>query len=129
MIESWVDAMSLAEEATMADGDALANQEKYEESFNGKLQKLQTRLDTFWIEVMDSAGTDFIISLLTALTGALSALADTFDATVVAITAFVGALMSVGKVKNFLTDIVDDPKKVGAKFKEFFDKVFCPLWV
>ena len=46
--------MDLATEAVNANGNALANQQKYEESLAGKTQALKTELSALWIELLDS---------------------------------------------------------------------------
>lgn len=43
MLDAFTDSMSLAEEATTANGNAEANQEKYMESTAGKLQAIKTQ--------------------------------------------------------------------------------------
>ena len=44
MLDAFTDSMSLAEEATTANGNAEANQEKYMESTAGKLQAIRCRI-------------------------------------------------------------------------------------
>ena len=44
MLDAFTDSMSLAEEATTANGNAEANQEKYMESTAGKLQAIKIQM-------------------------------------------------------------------------------------
>lgn len=52
-------------------GNALENQEKYMESFAGKLQEIKNTLQEFWIEFLDSDKADSVLDLLNNLTKAL----------------------------------------------------------
>ena len=61
ILQNWTGAMDLATEAVEANGNALANQAKYEESVAGRMQALKTELSALWIELVD---TDAIKSLL-----------------------------------------------------------------
>lgn len=69
MLDGWVESMSMAEEATNnSDGYAEELQEKYENSFNGKLTKLKATSDEFWINFMDNDATKGILDFVTSLT-------------------------------------------------------------
>lgn len=69
MLDGWVESMSMAEEATNnSDGYAEELQEKYENSFNGKLTKLKATSDEFWINFMDNDATKDILDIVTSLT-------------------------------------------------------------
>lgn len=71
VLQNYTSSMDLATEATEANGNALANQEKYEESLAGKLQALSNAAQTFWIDFLDSdaigTGIDFLTKLLELL--------------------------------------------------------------
>jgi hypothetical protein len=70
--------MELATEATETNGNALANQEKYEESFAGKTQALSNEISAFWIDFIN---TDLIsngIDLLTDFVSLLDKAVNTF---------------------------------------------------
>ena len=54
VLEQWSSAMDLATEAVNTNGNALANQQKYEESIAGKIQSLKTEISALWIELLDS---------------------------------------------------------------------------
>ena len=76
ILEAWNDAMSLAKEATTAQGNALANQEKFQESFAGKTQEIRTQMDAFWINFFNSDAVDNILDFVINLTEAFNGLAD-----------------------------------------------------
>ena len=76
ILESWNDSMALAEEATNSSGNAMANQEKYMDSYNGKMQQISTQMDAFWLKFWDSNTTKKILDWLIDLTKAFNNLAD-----------------------------------------------------
>lgn len=88
--------MTLAEEATNAQGNAEANQEKYMESFNGKVQAIKTQMDEFWLNFYNSdqvsGALDFVHSITEAFTG--------LEKTLGPIPALVTAIFSAMTVKN-----------------------------
>lgn len=69
--------MDLANEATNASGNAEANQEKWEESLSGKMQKISTQWDSFWLNFYDSGATDAVVDSIVKITGALDDLSST----------------------------------------------------
>jgi len=71
MLDSWVESMEMANDVTFnSDGYAESLQAQYEESFNGKLQKLSTTAEAFWISFMNHDMTfEFIDFLTNALEG------------------------------------------------------------
>lgn len=76
ILMAWTDSMELAEHATNAQGGALENQEKYEESIVGKTQKIRTELDSFWIDLYNSDATKGILDFVIKLTEGFNELAD-----------------------------------------------------
>lgn len=88
--------MSLAEEATNAQGNAEANQEKYMESFNGKVQAIKTQMDEFWLNFYNSdqvgGALDFVRGLTEGFTG--------LEKTLGPIPALITAIFSAMTVKN-----------------------------
>ena len=54
VLSNWNDAMNLATDAVNANGNALANQEKYEKSLAGHIQSLKTEFSALWIELLNS---------------------------------------------------------------------------
>ena len=70
--------MSMAEEATNANGNALENNQKWVDSFSGHLQSLENTAKSAWINILDSetikGGVDVLNSLLKVVVG----LVDTF---------------------------------------------------
>ena len=65
--------MNLANEATTTSGNAEANQEKYMESFSGKIQVIKTQMDEFWLNFYNSdqvsGALDFVQGLTEGFTG------------------------------------------------------------
>lgn len=88
MMDSLTDSMQMAEDVTNnSDGYADSLQEKYEESFNGKLQKLKSTAEGFWIDFMDGANTSGILDFLTEVMEKLTQLTDAIGPLGTAITA------------------------------------------
>lgn len=73
ILEAWTDSMNLANEATTTSGNAEANQEKYMESFSGKIQAIKTQMDEFWLNFYNSdqvsGALDFVQGLTKEFTG------------------------------------------------------------
>ena len=73
ILEAWTDSMNLANEATTTSGNAEANQEKYIESFSGKIQAIKTQMDEFWLNFYNSdqvsGALDFVQGLTEGFTG------------------------------------------------------------
>lgn len=73
ILEAWTDSMNLANEATTTSGNAEANQEKYMESFSGKIQSIKTQMDEFWLNFYNSdqvsGALDFVQGLTEGFTG------------------------------------------------------------
>jgi hypothetical protein len=72
--------MDLATEATETNGNALANQEKYEESLEGKLQALSTEANAFWIDFLNTDAISNGIDLLTGLVSIIDKLVNSAGA-------------------------------------------------
>lgn len=124
MLEAWTDAMDLAEHATTAQNTALENQEKYEASFNGRLQQLTTKMNKFWIELLNSNIVDSFIDMLTKLVDSFNALSDAAGPGTAAVVGLITALMGVGRLKDIILFFTS-----AEKMKNAFGKVICPLWV
>ena len=96
ILDAFTDSMSLAEEATNAQGNAEANQEKYMESFNGKVQAIKTQMDEFWLNFYNSdqvgGALDFVHGLTEGFTG--------LEKTLGPIPALITAIFSAMTVKN-----------------------------
>lgn len=71
MIEAWTESMELAESATLAHGNALENQEKYEDSYTGKITKIKTQWDEFWLVLLNSDQTKGVLDFVSDLTARL----------------------------------------------------------
>ena len=78
ILSNFSDSMDLAKEATNANGSALENQQKYMESYSGKLQDLETQAKIAWINILDSDALKNGISLLTTLVKVVGELVDKF---------------------------------------------------
>lgn len=99
MINSYAEAMNLANEATNANGNALENQEKYNESYVGQLQSIRTHMDEFWIKLMDSDGTHALLEFVDNLAQAFNSLADVISPLGAVITAVVTAFAGFAGIK------------------------------
>ena len=110
ILVAYKEAMQLAADATETNGNALANQEKYEQSIGGRLQGIKTNWQTFWMDVADSAVVDGAISGLELLTKAVAGVGDVFGETGEAVVAFGGFLASTflaGNIPKVLNAIVE----------------------
>lgn len=92
--------MSLATDATNASGNAMANQEKYMESYGGKLQQISTQVDAFWLSFYNSDATKFVLDAIVQITKQINNLADSFGAGKVAILGFLGAIGTIAGYRN-----------------------------
>lgn len=120
MLEAWTGAMDLANEATNANGNALENQEKFEESYAGKLQRLQTEWQEFWLNMLNSDGFKGLIDALTKLIEFINELADKTSHLGVVITGLglASLLSTTAKIgKQFLANVLAT-KAMGAAAKE-----------
>ena len=109
MLEAWTGAMDLANEATNANGNALENQEKFEESYAGKMQRLQTEWQEFWLNMLNSDGFKGLIDALTKLIEFINELADRTSHLGVVITGLglASLLSTTVKIgKQFLTNVL-----------------------
>lgn len=73
ILDAFSESMTLAGEATTTSGNAEANQEKYMESFSGKIQAIKTQMDEFWLNFYNSSqvsgALDFVQGLTEGFTG------------------------------------------------------------
>jgi TP901 family phage tail tape measure protein len=107
ILESWTEAMSLAEEATTAEGNALENQEKYEESYAGKVQQISTQMDSFWINFFNSDLVDNVLDFITDLVKGLNEIQDNFGSAAAAGTAFF-SIFAVKSGTKFVKNLFDN---------------------
>ena len=101
MLEAWTGAMDLANDAVNANGNALANQEKYEESYAGKLQKLETQWKEFWLNLLNSDGFKDLLDAIIDLVKWLDKLGDEVGHVKVvvgglALTSILGTIIKLG---------------------------------
>lgn len=108
--------MQLAEEATNAEGSALENQQKYMDSFAGKLQSLETEAKIAWINILDSDLLKGGVDLLSGLVKIVGQLVDKFgllNVASVGIGGFLGA-------KNLgLAQVTENGIGLGGLFNSF----------
>lgn len=93
--------MSLATDATDAQGNALANQAKYEESFTGKTTKIKAQMDEFWLSFYDSAGTKNILDFILNLTEGFTNLAQAIGPVKTLLMSIFGLSMGKNALQSF----------------------------
>lgn len=96
MLDAFTDSMSLAEEATTANGNAEANQEKYMESTAGKLQAIKTQMQDFWVNFYNSGTVSGVLEFVHSLTEGFTSLEKTLGP----IPALLTAVFAAMTVKN-----------------------------
>lgn len=96
MLDAFTDSMSLAEEATTANGNAEANQEKYMESTAGKLQAIKTQMQDFWVNFYNSGTVNSVLEFVHSLTEGFTSLEKTLGP----IPALLTAVFAAMTVKN-----------------------------
>lgn len=96
MLDAFTDSMSLAEEATTANGNAEANQEKHMESTAGKLQAIKTQMQDFWVNFYNSGTVNGVLEFVHSLTEGFTSLEKTLGP----IPALLTAVFAAMTVKN-----------------------------
>lgn len=96
MLDAFTASMSLAEEATTANGNAEANQEKYMESTAGKLQAIKTQMQDFWVNFYNSGTVNGVLEFVHSLTEGFTSLEKTLGP----IPALLTAVFAAMTVKN-----------------------------
>lgn len=96
LIENYETIGKVIEAAEQADNSALEENEKFLESIDGRVQKLQNRMQEFWATVIDTDTVKTGISLLTDLVSGATALVDKLGTLPTAL----GALGAALSVKN-----------------------------
>ena len=102
VLDQWADSSKLATEAIEAEGNALANQEKYEESIAGKTQQLKNELSQFWIDTISS---DKIETILDELKDLITEINNTNSTASIFANTVSSLLESVLKVVNVINKI------------------------
>lgn len=97
ILSNWSDTMDLATKATETQGNALENQQKYLDSYTGKLQGASTALDTLKLHLLDSDAFKDGIDGITSLIQVLDKLISTFGTLPVA-SAALGAVFGAKNV-------------------------------
>lgn len=80
ILSNFSDSMSMAEEATNANGNALENNQKWVDSFSGRLQALENTAKSAWINILDSETLATGIDLLNGLLKVSTEIINTFGA-------------------------------------------------
>ena len=95
ILEAWTSATELATEATNTLGNAEANQEKYLESYNGKLQQISTQMDAFWLSLFNSDAISKVLDGIIELTKWFNNLAEAITPIGALLTGFSGILLGI----------------------------------
>lgn len=129
ILESWTEAMDLANMATITSGNAESNQEKYEESYNGKMQKISTQWDAFWLHLYDSKATDAVLNTLIKITGGIDSLAESLGGGTTAALLFMNAIAFKGKFGSTIAALMGfGDKKNLARPKSWSQTNFTIKW-
>ena len=80
ILSTFSDSMSMAEEATNANGNALENNQKWVDSFSGRLQALENTAKSAWVNILDSETLATGIDLLNGLLKVSTEIINTFGA-------------------------------------------------
>lgn len=98
--------MELAADATNnSKGTAEQNQEKYEESTEARLQKIQTKIDEFWIDFYDSGIVTGLIDLLSGLASAFKGLSDAITPIPALLTSIVAGVAGFKTAKKLFSSL------------------------
>lgn len=97
----------MATEATKAFGNAEANQEKYMESFNGRLQNLETRWQTFWMNVIGGGAGNAVVDFGKTGMDAIEGIAGAIGEAQTAALGFVAALAAASALTTGLKWILN----------------------
>lgn len=115
IVRNWGSAMELADQATNnSAGTAIANQEKFEESYTGSLNRLKTASSEFWITFLNGDQTKGAIDDVATLISGFTKLADT-----------IGSVNMVGAGADLFATL----KNVGGNKKLFLKDAHCDLVV
>lgn len=119
VLQNWTASMELATEATEANGNALKNQEKYEDSYAGRMQALSTAGQTFWLNLLNDDVVKDSITNLTKLLGIINKLVEKIDlipATGIFLVLFGG------------TNVLKDTLKSATSISDFFSQLKTNAW-
>lgn len=98
ILQNYERAEEILQTSLNSEGSALTENERYLESVQGHLDKLQAKWETFSVTFADDTGMKVIIDAAGALVDALNALTDTFGTLGVAGAATMGVLSKVGNI-------------------------------
>lgn len=114
VLNNWTESMDLATEATDDNGSALKNNEKYQKSLAGRLQKIKTGLQNFAVDFLDTDGFDEAIKLIGDLTKALEFLGSTLGQ-IGSIGGILTARSVLSKKGAIASPLIYDPYAAGGK--------------
>ena len=100
VLAEYTDAMNLATEATITEGNALENNQKYEDSILGKTQALKNEFSQFWIDTISSEEIKKVLDELTNLINSLNDANSTAGIFVSTITTLLEQLLKIVNVIN-----------------------------
>lgn len=115
--------MELANEATNTQGNALANQEKYEESLAGKTQQITTQMQAFWMSVADSKLTRVVVEVANLFTQLINFISDKIGSIPLALAGALGALKGADIIKTFFANVVKEGVSASKALKTAFSTV------
>ena len=76
ILDNWTDSMNLATEAVNNQGSALKNNEKYEKSYAGRIQKVKTNIENFAVDFFDDSALNATLDGIGKLTNSLEGLGE-----------------------------------------------------
>lgn len=117
ILTAWKDAMDLATEATNTQGNALANQEKYAESYTGKLKSIKTEMDTFWLSFLDSGLTKGILDFFNGLAELLNKASEATSPMLTLSTVLGGLFFTIAKGKKIFNEFKKSDNNIFTSFK------------
>lgn len=100
ILQNWTSSMELATEATNTSGNALENQEKYFDSYGGKLQQISTQTDAFWMSFYNSGVTKGALDVIIGITKGINKMSDSIGAGTTMAIGLVTALTGLSAVKT-----------------------------
>ena len=109
ILSTYNDAMELSTEALNANGNAMANQEKYAESLAGQIQSLKTEFSALWVDLLSSnsikdlveAVKEMIVNLQNSATG-LKPVIDLLAELLKVISKIIGIIPTSGLIASIL---------------------------
>lgn len=102
ILNTWTSSMDLATQATETQGNALKNQEKYEQSYVAKLQQISNQAEEFWLSFLDTEGFKKVLDNIIGFLELINKLPPALVAvTTVGLAPMIGMLRKMELPKNF----------------------------